>query len=273
MLARRAWIGLDVALVETPAGATRVAASDQHRLGVHVGRPVRASCRFAGRTHRRLQSRGDIDLLPAGAPGVWEDDRSTRILQLRITPALLATTAVDMGIDPDRIDLAPQFQLRDRRIEHIAGALEAELEEEAPSDALYGESLAVALASHLVLRFRASPGAPPLVGRGLSRAQLLRVTEYIDANLGGALSLAELASVAGVGASHFKTLFKRSTRVPVHQYVVRRRVEHARLLLASGAESPAAIALRVGFSDQSHMARWIRRALGTTPTALRRGPG
>src|SRR5690606_3920077 len=129
---------------------------------------------------------------------------------------------------------------------------------------LYGESLGTALAVHLLARYRAS--AP--VRRGLSRPQLQRVREYIEAHIDTDLSLARLAKVAEVGGSHFKTLFKRSTGLPVHEYVIRRRVARARTLLASGELPASEVALAAGFSHQSHMARWMRRVLGVTPTMV-----
>ena len=265
---RRSWNGLEVALFDTPAGATHARASRSHRLAVHVGRPVRAVCKCDGRTHRRLQSRGDIDLVPAGLPGVWEDDRATRILRVSVSPALLGAAAAGLGLDADRVALGPRFQLRDPRLEHLAWALEAELAEGAAGDALYVESLAMALAAHLVRRYRTDPRAVAEPAHGLSRPQLGRVTEYVEAHLDGRLTLAELAGVAGLGASHFKTLFKRSTGLPVHQFVVQRRVERARLLLLEGASTLPDVAARAGFADQSHLARWMRRVLGVTPTAL-----
>ena len=151
--AGRRWTGLDAALVDVPSGITRVAASANHRLGVHAGRPVRAICHFDGRTHRRLQSRGDIDLVPAGCPGTWEDDRPTRILRLGVAPELLRSTALAMEVDPDRLVLAARTQARDPRLEHISWAIEAELRADAPSDRLYGEGLATALAALLVRRY------------------------------------------------------------------------------------------------------------------------
>ena len=81
--------------------------------------------------------------------------------------------------------------------------------------------------------------------------------------------LARLAGVAGVSPSHFKTLFKQSAGMPVHQYVIRRRVEYAAELLQCGDPPLADVALQAGFSSQSHMARCMRRILGVTPGVLR----
>lgn len=104
----------------------------------------------------------------------------------------------------------------------------------------------------------------------LSAPQLRRVKAYVEEHLDRVLSLA-LAGVAGVSASHLKTLFKRATGLPVHEYVVQRRVERAKALLLRGELPASQVALDAGFSHQSHMARCMRRVLGVTPTSLVRG--
>jgi AraC family transcriptional regulator len=50
--------------------------------------------------------------------------------------------------------------------------------------------------------------------------------------------------------------------LPVHRYVVERRVERARQLLLRGDRSMGDIAIEAGFTHQSHMARCLRRVLG-----------
>jgi AraC family transcriptional regulator len=95
----------------------------------------------------------------------------------------------------------------------------------------------------------------------------LRTTvDFINSHLASDLSLADIAAVAGMSASHFKTLFKRSTGLPAHQYVMRQRVERAIGLISRGRLRLSAAALQAGFADQSHMARCMRRIMGVTPT-------
>ncbi|HYK52465.1 MAG TPA: helix-turn-helix transcriptional regulator, partial [Candidatus Eremiobacteraceae bacterium] len=80
----------------------------------------------------------------------------------------------------------------------------------------------------------------------------------------------DLAAIAGLGASTFRALFKQSIGVPVHQYVIRRRVECAASLLSRGGVRLSEVAIQAGFVDQSHMARCMRRVLGMTPAAVMR---
>lgn len=58
--------------------------------------------------------------------------------------------------------------------------------------------------------------------------------------------------------------------MPVHKYVVKRRVEIATDLLLRRQSTLSEVAFRSGFADQSHMARCMRRATGMTQTSLLR---
>src|SRR5262249_32934701 len=152
--------------------------------------------------------------------------------------------AEEMGLETHRAGLELQHQLRDPQIEHLAWALDAERRAGYPGGLLYTQSLGMALAVHLMGGYT----VPHLeaLPRGLSRPQLRRLAEYIEEHLDQTLSLERLAGVAHVSASHFKTLFKRSMGVPVHEYVVQRRVERARTLLLQGELPASQVALEAG---------------------------
>lgn len=197
----------------------------------------------------------------------WQDDGEAAVLIMDLSPAMVHMAARSMGVDVNRVTIPPQRQLRDPQIEHIGYALKAELETDDPFGRVYAESLGVALAAHLLRKY-AVPRAQP-VTNDVSRRRLQRVMEYINENLSRDLSLVELAAIADVSASHLKTVFRNATGLPLHQYIIRLRVEYAvRLIL--GSELPLSeIAVIAGFSNQSHMARHTRRIIGTSPGALR----
>jgi AraC family transcriptional regulator len=264
----RGWRGLEAEFRRISAGPTKVAGSLTHRLGIHHGPSVNAACRCDGVVQRRVQSHGDADFVPAGLDGEWEDDADCTILTLSLSAPLLRQAAEEIGINPDSMILAPRFQLRDSGIEHIAWALKAELEASVFSDRLYIDSLALALAARLASLQADRPRQSRPLKQTLSPRQKRRLLDFIEANLDQSLSLADLAGVAGVGVSQLKALFPQSLGLPVHQYVMRRRVERAKCLLLSGEAPISETALAAGFAHQSHMAQWMKRILGVTPRAL-----
>jgi AraC family transcriptional regulator len=214
-----------------------------------------------------VQGSGDMEVIPAGFPGVWEDDDPADMLSLALSPGFLGRVAEGMERYSDRVELRQQFQVREPRIEHLGWAIKAELDSGLPEERLYAESLATAMTAHLL---RSYDSTIERQNRGLSKRQQDRVIDFIDGHIDADLSLATLAAIAGIGTTHFQALFKQSLGMSVHQYVVRRRVEHARRSLLCGDRSIAEVALDAGFAHQSHLARWMQRLLGVTPAALLR---
>ncbi len=263
--AGRHWDGFDAILYEASAGLSEQQFV-RHNVSMQIGRPVLVTSRCNGETLRRLQVPGDVKIVPPGVSRVWETESATIKLSMYLSPALVLSTAEAMGVDPDRVSIAPQLHVRDPRIEHIGWAVKAELESVEPLGRLYGDSLGIALTSHLLRAY--APTEPPSDAL-LPRRRLTRVLDFVRANLASDLSLAELAKIAGVSPSHFKTLFKQTVGMPAHQYVIRRRVEYAAELLQAGDPALADVALAAGFSNQSHMARCMRRILGATPAGVR----
>ncbi|SDA92303.1 AraC family transcriptional regulator [Sinorhizobium sp. NFACC03] len=262
---------LSADFIHIPRGRVHVPGGDTHRLGMHFGPPVNADCQCGGRRMRRVQKPGDIDIIPAGVEGSWEDDADCRILRLSFSRSLLDRVAADLGRHGDRVELLPQLQLRDTRLEAIGWAIKADLEADTPSDPLYIDLLANALAVRLIETATGGPQRPE--GRSepkLSARQLRVLTEFIETHLDKRLHLADLAAVAGLSATRLKTLFRNSTGLPVHQYVIRRRVEHARALMTTTMMPASEIAVAAGFAHQSHMASTMRRLLGETPGEIMR---
>lgn len=258
----RTLVGVELRV--TPAGDLVHAAVADHHVSVHAGHPVRVSCPAAGAPS--IRTRGEVNVFPAGVSDAWTEDDESRTVDLRVPDSLVRRVAEEMGLDPDRAGIASRYHLRDARIEHIAWALEAERRAGFANGMLFRESLGLALAVHLL----SGHGAVTAPRSGLSRERLRRVVDFVEAHLDADLSIARLAREASLSAPHFNVLFKRALGVPVHAYVVQRRVERAKTLLLRGGLTSGEVALQAGFAHQSHMARCMRRVLGVTPGAIAR---
>jgi len=226
---------------------------------------VPTDCACEGVRQRRIGAPYDFDMVPGGASGFWEDHLPCDMISVRLAPSLVASTAEALALPRDRTDLAPRIGARDPLVEHVVRALMAELEAPAPAGRIYADGLAVALTTRLLQNFSAI-GA---VGRQtLSKPQVRRLVEFVEANLEADLTLEQLAAVAGISVPHLTTLFRRTMGQSVHAYVMERRVQRARDLLLRHDMSIAEVALETGFAHQSHLARWMRRLLGVTPSEI-----
>lgn len=98
-------------------------------------------------------------------------------------------------------------------------------------------------------------------GSGIGRAR-----ECIDDAPAESVSLSDLANLCGMSRFQFLRSFARSTGLTPHAYLLQRRIDRARRLIAAGM-SLAEAAADSGFFDQSHMTRHFTRVLGLTPGA------
>jgi AraC-like DNA-binding protein len=134
-------------------------------------------------------------------------------------------------------------------------------------DPLAADEALVDAFGHALMRHGSIAPSAPAAGR--EPRAVARVLERIDAAPEHPASLDELAAIAGLSRFHFLRVFRRATGQTPHAYLVMRRVNRARSLLAAG-EPPAEVAAACGFSDQSHLNRVFKRFVGTTPGAYAR---
>jgi AraC family transcriptional regulator len=225
---------------------------------------VPTDCRCEGAGQWRVGRPYDFDLVPGGASGTWEDHAPCDMISVRLAPSLLASTAEALALPGSRADLAPKIGARDPLVAHVVLALRAELTAPEPAGRLYADHLAVALTTRLLQSFAAAATGRQI----LSKPQVRRIVEFVEENLDGELSLDQLAEVVGLSIPHLTTLFRRTMGQSVHGYVMERRVQRARALLLERRMSVSQVALETGFAHQSHLARWMRRLLGVTPSEI-----
>lgn len=88
-----------------------------------------------------------------------------------------------------------------------------------------------------------------------------------------AWTVARMAAIAGLSASHLHARFVREFGLPPQAWLGALRLRLARHLLCSTALPISQVAQRTGYSEQSALTRALRRETGLTPSAWRhRGP-
>jgi AraC family transcriptional regulator len=244
----------------------------QHVVAVNVG--VRISCEFKkdGRLRRISLPRDAITLSPSQQPflrrSIVEANAAAEVLFVALDPLFLSQTAESLEVYPDRVELIEQQRQTDATLSHIALALRAAVRTGRLGERIYGESLATALAVHL-LRDYAGATVETRDPRGrLSREQLMRAVDYIEAQLHEDLTVAAIAHAIHISPYHFSRLFKRTTGQAPYQYVIGARAKRAKSLLQSGRFSIKEVAYEVGFADQSHLTYYVKKFYGVTPKAL-----
>lgn len=142
-----------------------------------------------------------------------------------------------------------------RRFEALFPALVA-----APASApsIQAESSLLMLLAEL-LSPRASEAPIALASIAPARARL-------DDDPASEVDLAILAADAGLSRFQFLRAFSRATGLTPHAYLIQRRLQRARALIAGGLPLADAAAAS-GFCDQSHLTRHFVRCFGLSPGA------
>jgi AraC family transcriptional regulator len=239
-----------------------------HFLQLQLKGPVRYRWTTGGFTHVGIAEPGTVFLCPRGSRDrvEWEGPTDRVMVSLEhpiITKALEETAA------RNDVELLQSFEMHDRHIASVVLALRADLEDGSPAGHLYGESLITALAVYLQKRYGVFRPRTAEFRGGMPAARLKRVLEFIDGNLSEDISLSALAGVAAMGPHYFSNLFKRSTGLSPHQYVLRRKIERAKQHLRDPKISVVQITAITGFADQSYFTKVFRRVVGVTPTTFR----
>lgn len=221
-------------------------------------------------------------LIPPGATPVHEKGAGARYAWTAphhaymtcLDPAVIACAAEECDwLAPPALRIPSSFDRRDEVLERGIAELVAEARVGPHAlRRLAVQSIVDALAQRLLER-GAPAGSRGRRPGALSACAFERVRSYVEDNLGGNVSLAALAEVAGVSRFHFARQFRLRTGESPLGYVRRQRIERAKELLRRSGLRIAAVALALGFADQSHFTRAFQSSVGMTPARYARRQG
>jgi AraC family transcriptional regulator len=242
-------------------------AARSHQLILHVDGPVtvRRGVGTAREQSRRMPA-GGLFLQPSHAELSVELGGALDTVHVYLSDDAVQDAAGEHA----PVRLAEELGSHDPLLEQLVLGLDGVVRDWEPGARTYADQLGALVAAQLVRRHRAGRVPEPEPASGLSDRQFTRVRDLMAERLAEPVPLADLAALTGLSVSRFSRRFKARTGLPPHRYLLRLRVEQAGLLLRTGDDPIAEIAVRCGFSHQEHLTRVLRAQLGTTPAALRR---
>jgi len=266
------WGGVALEEWSGPAGEIAEGHAVKHIVALHMSEPMRLEQYWPGQRGKveSLLVPGSLGIMPAQMPNAGNWNRAYRAIVLEIAPELL--TSIAGGASRGQIELRPAVAVTDPVISSLAVALRDDAAEGCPSGAVYGESLAIALAARLVKHHGEVPGASPLhISRGaLPQRALAMVVEYVNNNLREEISVLQLASLVQMDPYQFTRSFKRAVGISPHRYIVERRIEFAKVILRTSELPLSYLALEAGFATPNHFSAVFRHVVGIPPSLYRR---
>lgn len=167
----------------------------------------------------------------------------------------------------------PGVGVTDAVIGHMNAAILPALRGGDQVSRLFVDHMNLAFAAHVAQTYGGMQFMARIPKGGLTPWQQRQAKDMLLSDLTGAIPLASIAMACGISPSHFARAFRKSTGMPPHAWLIKARVERAKVLLRQRSPSLTAIALQCGFVDQSHFTRVFARHAGLTPGAWRRMAG
>jgi AraC family transcriptional regulator len=207
-----------------------------------------------------------LTFVPAGHFYREWHDTSTAI---RMTYLYLSPTKLHKSIDADTA-YAPKAFFEDPILWATATKLKHVIESNQCESMIYFDALASVLAHEISRSGRELTRTSPTSRGGLASWQRRAVIGYIEEHLDERVSLITLARLARLSQHHFCRAFKQSFGTPPQGYLLQRRIERAKVLLADRANSITDVALTLGYAFNSSFTLAFRKVTGQTPSEFRR---
>lgn len=252
---------------------TRYLAPNHHTLSLYVEggdgiQRLRGGNRISG------PGAGALCLMPGDVTTDWDVNGRVRLFHLYAAkPAFDRLVEETLDRDPATVELRDESFFRDATLENVIRHAVLDLDWEERAERIAVSQAAQMLFTYLAARFT-DRRRPLAVRGGLTPTVMARVMAFVEANLAEAITIADLAGVAGLSPFHFARMFRTSAGMSPHAFVLARRTARAREMIASpGDISLADVAAACGFASQSHLTDRFRKATGLTPGAFAREAG
>lgn len=206
---------------------------------------------------------GSMWINPAGRPFTRRNPGTTRYGILEVSVEKMRRA---VGAD---VALRYACSATDETLACVTRALLLEAKAGGSSGPLFADAAGIAVASRLARQF--GQRVEVAKTRGALDGRLDTVLERIEETLASCISVDDLAAIAGLSPAHFAREFKRCTSWTPHAFVMERRLQRARQMIAAG-KSIAESAFDCGFADQSHLGRTFKKRFGVTPSSFLRAP-
>jgi len=198
----------------------------------------------------------------------WVRWHSTiQMLLITVPDQTFHSIAEEMGGRVPELNGTPL--LKDERIRALVAAAEADLANGSPAARIYTDSIGRALAAALMHSQGVLRSPMRHYRGGLSPVKLRRVTSFVHEYLHEDVSSMQMAEEAKLSPAYFSQMFRQSTGVAPHQFVLRARVERAKELLVKEDARVLDVAIACGFQTQQHFARVFRALCKMSPTQFR----
>jgi AraC family transcriptional regulator len=212
---------------------------------------------------------GVVIIIPEGSSSRWDIPKPVDVVQLYLPHKALRHVADEAGTAAP-VDLLERTAHPDPVTSRLLISAANAQEGNAALDTLFRQQLTDLLATRVLAAHTSSLTTIQQTMGGLSPKVLLRAIERLRSDSDADVSLAALASDAGLSRFHFCRAFKESTGLSPHAWLRQYRFEQAMNMLRDTDVSIVSVAAELGYASQTAFAAAFRRLTGETPSDWRR---
>ncbi|NOD48675.1 helix-turn-helix domain-containing protein [Ruegeria sp. HKCCD5849] len=212
----------------------------------------------------------EVIVTPAGVRSGWRWFAPSDVIVITLEPHKVdrfAQSELGMLLDPQQFKDLPQFSDPDLCAAGVI--LRDALETEDMSSAVMFEAMSRVFLVKLLQKYGKRRAEDAELSSRFTSRHYQRVLAYVQKRLDRTITVDQLASEAGMSASHFARVFKETLGSTPMQYVMSFRIEQAMKMIEDPRRPLGDIALACGFSDQAHFTRSFKQVTGQTPRAFR----
>jgi AraC family transcriptional regulator len=205
-----------------------------------------------------------------GQPGdVFDGEMRDRVdvLLFLMEPRYVAAKFESLGLPCNCAELRHLPATPDPGLLDLGCRLADALEYGLSGDELYCDVLLEAMLTRIIIRHASVTSGRMPYREILTPAKLRVLVAFINQNLSSRLRLGDLAAAAAISPAHLARSFRNATGIPLHRYVLHRRLEHARSLLSESGARVHTVAVQCGFADAPHLSKAYRKVYGITPAS------
>jgi len=212
---------------------------------------------------------GVLIIIPEGSSSRWDIPKPVDVIQLYLPHTTLQRVAEEADTTTST-DLLERTAHPDPVTSRLLLSAADVLEGNEALDTLFRQQLTDLLATRLLAAHTGSPSTIRPIRGGLTPKTLLRAIERLRSESDADVSLATLASEAGLSRFHFCRAFKESTGLTPHAWLRQHRLEQAMNMLRDTDASIVSVAAELGYTSQTAFAAAFKKLAGETPSDWRR---
>lgn len=261
------WDGVQMCAWEGTADTCEYESPSDLLIIYQLSGSARLSVKADQRRYSTTSRAGLVSVVHYDSTVKWDIGGEFSSLTLHITEDFVQRHGCD-ALAARQLPSRPRLAVNNPFVIATLDVLAEKMRSQADHDGRVAEALTGALVTFIDHGLRDGMREP--APKPLSDHALDTIYEYVDRSLEQNISVGDLAALVNMQAGQFTRQFYHSTQQTPYQFVIERRLRQAYDMLSESDEEICEIALKCGFSSQSHFSTVFKKLRGLSPAAYRK---